>query len=56
MSAQTYDRIQNVCLLFVVGSAFLFTRAGDLSWVVGAVGIAGAIVSVATYFRYHWHR
>lgn len=41
-------------MLVAVASALLFDRAGSLRWLVAAVGLAAAVVSVGAYFVREW--
>jgi hypothetical protein len=50
MSEKTYGFWTTLCLVIAVASAFLFDKAGHLSWLVGAAGVAAAVVAVSIYF------
>jgi hypothetical protein len=51
MRSNLYERITNVTFVVAVGSALLFDRAGNLSWLSGGIGIAAAVVAVGAYFK-----
>ena len=56
ISLRQYENITNACLCVAIGSVLLIDAAGKWQMLLLATGMVAALVSVCTYFTYHWNK